>query len=1047
VTLERAMPPLADEAARQRVTTDLDRTFLVEAAAGTGKTTTLVTRIVNVIAAGRVTMDRLVAITFTEAAAAELRDRIREALERAAADTTHSDQERSNCQRAVQEIDQAAISTIHAFAGLLLRTFPIEAGLPPGFSTLDEIQQALLFDERFDAWFWRDALQEPRRNVVRRAMLLGFGQASFRRLAAALEDKHDLLRPETVWEVVEPPPALPVAQVVGRRLTQLQRCVPYALDGAQDPLVQTVLSTRSSARELLRAQTEDEALSALLSVGRLRAYVEHPERWSKAKDGRNAGFVVKKVLEEVNDRIRTVLDAHRSATLGELLGFVRDFVLDGVAQRRAEGVATFHDLLTWTRDLLRDSAVVRHAAQSRYQRIFIDEFQDTDPLQAEIAFYLAADEREGRALPADWRDTQLVPGKLFVVCDPKQSIYRFRGADITLYDDLLERLADARERLTHNFRSVRSVLDWVNHHFDRHMQSEPGIQPEYVPLSAHWAPHPDAVCGVRRIGGPIDGSAADAADAEARTFAMLTRSAVDDGWLVSDRDSDGVRMLRPAAYSDICILLPARTHLRQLERALEDVGVPYRVEAGKLVLATQEVRDLLACLRAIEDPSDQVALVAALRSPAFACSDVDLLGWVEGGGQLDHEHPGDGPEGPVKQALTSLAEFHQRRLLLSPPALIEAFVAERLLVAAAFGESRPREAWRRLRYVVSRARAFTVTGRHTLRAFLDWIEGLQRADVRDPEAGSAEPDEDAIHIQTIHGAKGLEYPIVLLGGLGSNGRARYGGVEVIADRRTGRLACRAGEGWQTPDFAEAQAREKQMAGAEAIRLLYVATTRAKDHLVLSLFRGSRSEESSAALIERYLADAAPDLCAEIAAPAYAPREPEARLMDESLDVSAAADAEARWIAERFRRIQQAAAPVADSTWWSSEDQAVRASPLLAPAGAECRRNVSLLARVEGVLIEERADLAYRSRAGYVVVLRGPDEPTEQVMRAGRVALAFEAATGLAPVVLEVVTSDGSVRRIDDVSGAAARAGAELRDHALACARGLSACSAPNATYS
>ena len=184
------------------------------------------------------------------------------------------------------------------------------------------------------------------------------------------------------------------------------------------------------------------------------------------------------------------------------------------------------------------------------------------------------------------------------------------------------------------------------------------------------------------------------------------------------------------------------------------------------MLATQEVRDLLSCLRAIEDPSDQVALVAALRSPAYACSDVDLLHWVEGGGRLDHEHPGDGPGGPVKDALESLADFHHRRHLLSPPALIETFIRDRLLVAAAFGEARPREAWRRLRYVVSRARTFTSTGRHTLRAFVDWIEGLQRADVRDPEIGSAESDEDAIHIQTVHGAKGLEYPIVLLGGLG-----------------------------------------------------------------------------------------------------------------------------------------------------------------------------------------------------------------------------------------------------------------------------------------
>jgi ATP-dependent exoDNAse (exonuclease V) beta subunit len=575
--------------------------------------------------------------------------------------------------------------------------------------------------------------------------------------------------------------------------------VPYALDGAEDLLVKMVLAARSNARQLLAAETEDEALSALLdlclSLRKPRAKLKDAERWKPALDGRNAGLVVQETLVDINDRVLEALEAHRTATLVALLGFLRDFVLDGVRQRRAGGVAGFHDLLAWARDLLRDHPQVRHAAQARYQRLFIDEFQDTDPLQAEIAFYLAADERDGRELPANWRDARLIPGKLFVVGDPKQSIYRFRGADIAIYDDLLKRLQDCRVRLVQNFRSVQPVLDWVNHHFVRHMRPKSGFQPEYVPLAGRWPAHDGAECGVRRVGGLLDGSAADAAEAEARSFAALARAAVEDGWLVSDRDPSGSRVLRPAAYRDICILLPARTHLRRLERTLERIGVPYRVEAGKLVLATQEVRDLLACLRAIEDPSDQVALVAALRSPAYACSDVDLLEWIEGGGLLDHEHPGEGPDGPVEDALASLAEFHRRRLLLSPPALIEAFLADRLLVASAFGEARPREAWRRLRYVVSRARAFTSTGRHTLRAFLDWIEGLQRAEVHDPETGSAESDEDAIHIQTIHSAKGLEYPVVLLGGLGSQRGGRMGTIEVITDRRTRRLACRAGQGW------------------------------------------------------------------------------------------------------------------------------------------------------------------------------------------------------------------------------------------------------------
>jgi ATP-dependent helicase/nuclease subunit A len=162
--------PLSDQATRTRLLNEPDRTFFVEAGAGTGKTTIVVGRIVNLVATGHVTMEDLAAITFTEAAAAELRDRVREGLERGALETTRDDEQRARCLRAVSEIDLAAISTIHAFAAQLLRTYPLEAGLPPGFATLDEIEQGFLFDERFRAWFWRDALQEPARTVVKRAL-------------------------------------------------------------------------------------------------------------------------------------------------------------------------------------------------------------------------------------------------------------------------------------------------------------------------------------------------------------------------------------------------------------------------------------------------------------------------------------------------------------------------------------------------------------------------------------------------------------------------------------------------------------------------------------------------------------------------------------------------------------------------------------------------------------------------------------------------------------------------------------------------------------
>jgi ATP-dependent helicase/nuclease subunit A len=212
---------IADQATRDRLLTDFERTFFVEAGAGTGKTTTIVGRIVNLVTSGRVSMEGLVAITFTEAAAAELRDRVREGLERAAADENRPETERERCRCAVGEIDLAAIQTVHAFSGSLLRSFPLEAGLPPGFGMLDEIERDVLFQDRFREWFWTTALEPSARDLLRRALLLGLTQDHLRGLAAALEQQHDLLTPTTAWMAPPAEPTLPTAHAAGQELAAL----------------------------------------------------------------------------------------------------------------------------------------------------------------------------------------------------------------------------------------------------------------------------------------------------------------------------------------------------------------------------------------------------------------------------------------------------------------------------------------------------------------------------------------------------------------------------------------------------------------------------------------------------------------------------------------------------------------------------------------------------------------------------------------------------------------------------------------------------------
>ena len=832
--------PLTDQVARERLRTELSTTFFVEAGAGTGKTTALVGRIVALVAVGALYMERLAAITFTEAAAAELRDRIRQELEIGAVQRTDP-HERERCEQAARQVDLASIQTIHAFAGAVLRTYPLEADLPPNFTMLDEIQQERAFDDRFRAWLYDEVPDQTvprRRSAVRRALALGMTADQLRELARRLQDYRDLIHSATAWPVPALRDPVEVAHTWGTQLVALAPAVGEALD-PEDRLVDELRRMQPLAERMAEVQDHDEALRLLRQCDPRQ--VGSAGKWPRARCAE-----LKSILKSCATAVESALAEHRSAALAELLEHLRDFTLEYADKRRREGVATFHDLLTWARDLLRDCPDVRRRAQDRFDRLFVDEFQDTDPLQVEIAWFLTSD--PSQVSEPDWTRLRLVPGKLFIVGDPKQSIYRFRRADIGIYQQVYAQLEGASEQvvLSQSFRSPDPLIDWINHHFADDMQFVDRTQPRYRPLDARPVAAVDptqADLAVRHVGARID-KAGDRWLAEAQTVAQIARQIVNGSvpWRVVDKGSPGPA--RRACYSDLCVLIPSRTNLRRLERAFQNQHVPYRMESGWLVLQTQEVRDLLSCLRAIDDPSDQVALVAALRSPAYGCSDVDLLRWIDGGARFDYERPlarGEAAASdpvlfnPVAQAFESLRAFHRDRANHTPAALVERFVRDRTLAIQAFGTPQPRDALRRLRYVVAQARLLASSGQTTLRELCDWLESRQREQYYDAESAVPDVDEDAVRFMTVHGSKGLEFPIVLLTGL-STATSRVGpqSVDLVPNYRTNVLDIRCGE-FTTVGYDRDT--EKSMYEAEQKRLLYVATTRARDHLVLSLYHG------------------------------------------------------------------------------------------------------------------------------------------------------------------------------------------------------------------
>ena len=283
------------------------------------------------------------------------------------------------------------------------------------------------------------------------------------------------------------------------------------------------------------------------------------------------------------------------------------------------------------------------------------------------------------------------------------------------------------------------------------------------------------------------------------------------------------------------MLIPTRTSLPALEDALESAGLPYRVESSSLVYASPEVRDLLTVLRAIDDPTDEVAIVAALRSPMFGCGDDDLVTHRSADGSWDYRTPPPDdadPDGPVAAGMRSLRRLHDERWWHDVSGLIQRVLAERRLLELALDDRRPRDVWRRLHFVTDQARVFTDAYGTDLRRYLAWAEVQCAEDARVVEAILPESDDDAVRIMTVHASKGLEFPIVVLSGLNVADRSRRSGVDVLWNETTPEV--RLSKQASTPGYDQLATVEDTMESYEQLRLLYVAATRARDHLVVSL---------------------------------------------------------------------------------------------------------------------------------------------------------------------------------------------------------------------
>ena len=887
------MTELADAEARERICSDTDSTLFVEAGAGSGKTHALVDRVTTLVLRDGVPLRAIAAVTFTEKAGAELRDRLRVEFEKA-----RKGPSRDLADDALDDLDSASIGTLHSFAQQLLMAHPIEAGLPPLIDVLDEVGSSVAFEERWAELQQQllddDDIAEP----LLLAMAVGVELKHLRSLAKLFGNDWDLIGERVL---VDPPELVSMPDLTGliEAAAQLGAAGDGCLD-AEDRLLPKLRQIRELGLMLERATDQESQLAVLHTLRNLKVgRIGRKENWPDIAKVRGD---CAEVIDVAGSLVELLLDA----CLRHLSHWVAVRVLESAKLRRAEGRLEFHDLLVLARDLLRRDPSVRSALHERYQRQLLDEFQDTDPIQIELAVRIAG----GAAASApDWRDVEVPPGRLFVVGDPKQSIYRFRRANIATYLSAQDRLG-VTVALTTNFRTVPPVLDWVNAVFSELIQAEPGAQPSYQPLDPHRAvildpaevesavtgdqlsllgddePEIADVVPIRpgilqstrasrgssgesgssgpALDGPATGGPAVTVlgavphddlpraqasvlrEREAADVAGVVAQALREGWQVHDEKAGA---WRAAGAGDIAVLVPARTSLPFLEEALDQADIPYRAEASSLVYQTAEVRDLLACARALGDPSDQLALVTALRSPLFGCGDDDLYVWKRSGGSftLTAPVPDNLLSHPVGEAIEWLRRTYYAARWMTPSEVLGKIVADRRMLEVAATGPRARDTWRRVRFVVDQARAWSEVEHGGLRSYLAWAAHQGEEASRVAEAVLPETDADAVRVTTIHAAKGLEFPIVVLSGM-TAAPNRQRGVQVLWPAEGG-YAVKLKASIQTEDFDLVQPVDEQMDAFERRRLLYVAATRARDHLVVSLHRsGNRTHSSNAELM-------------------------------------------------------------------------------------------------------------------------------------------------------------------------------------------------------
>ncbi|MCH7824464.1 MAG: UvrD-helicase domain-containing protein [Acidobacteria bacterium] len=833
--------PIGDQAQRDRIETDLDTNLLVEAGAGSGKTWSLLNRLVALIRTGTAEISHIAAVTFTRKAAAELREGFQTRLE-AAIEEARSEggpgadrDEIERLEAAVRDIDRGFIGTIHAFCARLLRERPLEARLDPSFREIFGPEEERLRRQAWDRHLERLIADGDESLATLRSVNLE--PSSLYGPYAAVVEQPDVTFPADVQKAPE------VGGLRAELEALLDEAVALLPDREPEPKwgsLQTKVRRLEWARRSERWYDDAfffDALEGIVGPSLKPTY----KRW-----GANCDAIrpVEAAMTRFADKEGPAADSlrrWRAYRYKIVLDFIQRAAETYAADRRRLGLVTFNDLLMDTVRLLTESPLARRDLARRYRHLLVDEFQDTDPIQAEIVFLLTATDPE----ETDWHKAVPRDGALFVVGDPKQSIYRFRRADIGTYNQVKARFERRDEvlSLTTNFRSQPPIEEFVNGVFEGFFPADATEhQAAFAPLNVC---HDDQV--PRGVYWYEVACASKGAPAVAAADAPLVAS-----WIKARIDS-GERVA-----GDFLVLTRRKNWLSDYGVELEKRGIPFQI-SGAGVDINEELQELVAVVRALNDPHNVVHTVAVLVGLFFGIDHEQLaahrldhdLAETLGRRMFDFTTPefrdAEDSSTPVERALAQLCRWWNMTLALPADVVIGTIVDDLgLFPYLAAGEAGSSNAGA-LAYVLNAVRRAGVNGDTSLGAALEALDEALRDD--EVEAPLQPGRDDVVRVMNLHKAKGLEANVVVLAHPagrpdlaiksvvqrveGSRPRGAF-----VIQRPVGRFGYRI---VAAPlDWDELAALEAPCEDAEEHRLLYVAATRARQELLISYCEASEN---------------------------------------------------------------------------------------------------------------------------------------------------------------------------------------------------------------